>query len=308
MTTGLLDAFDSILWSETLLTRLEAASAELSRKQGLVAEKEWLAQAIERVNSAREGMGDLPGRAMRLPELESLREDHARALQQTAVDSIERLQAGIAFHVSTRAPILEALFGKVKFAAIRRADREDFERFSADFEKRINSSYCKRMFADRQYEFAGPVLEEMRTALIAWRNALSAERLPVSEETALRDEVDGLARRLDLPMRQARLLAEAALSPMRNAFDESGIGNKPKRRGVKAAITESEEAAEAPVLSEQSVADLIAAEASAVEHEATQAPVVEDAAPVEEAPAAVVKRPRVRKAKPVVEEAAPKEQ
>ena len=300
MTTGSLDAFDSISWSETLITRLQAASAELSHKQGLLAEKEWLTQAIDRVTSARQGMGDLLGRAMRLPELESLREDHARGLQQAAVDSIERLQAGIAFHVSTRAPILEALFGKVKFAAIRRADKEDFERFSTDFEKRVNSSYCKRMFAGHEYQFAGPVLEEMRTALIAWRNAFSAERLPVSEEAALRDEVEGLARRLDLPMRQARLLAEAALSPMRNAFDESGIGNKPKRRGVKAAVTESEEAAHPPVLSEQSVSDLIDAEASASELEA--------AAPIAPAPPAVVKKPRARKAKPAVEEAAPTEQ
>jgi hypothetical protein len=46
----------------------------------------------------------------------------------------------------------------------------------------------------------------------------------------LREEIVGHARRLELPMRQARLLAEAALAPIRNAFEDSGIGQKPKRR------------------------------------------------------------------------------
>ncbi len=257
MTTGLLDAFDSISWSETLLARLHSASADLSRKQGLSVEKEWLSQAVERVTSARDGIGDLLGRAMRLPELEGLREDHARALQQNAVDSIERLQAGITFHVGTRAPILEALFGKLKYAMIRRADKEDFERFASDFEKRLNSSYCKRMFADQQFHFAAAVIDEVRTSFTAWRAAFSGERLPAAEESALRDELESQARRLDLPMRQARSLAEAALAPIRNAFDESGLANRPKRRLAKPSVTESVERELTP----QTLGDLAEAEA-----------------------------------------------
>ena len=241
MTTGLLDAFDSISWSETLLARLHAVSAELSRKQGLVAEKEWLNQAVERVTAAREGIGDVLSRSMRLPELEGLREDHARALQQAAVDSIERLQAGITFHVGARAPILEALFGKLKYPAIRRAEKEDFERFGSDLEKRLDSSYCKRMFGDQQFQFAGPVIDEVRASFTAWRAAFSGERLPANQETAIRDELESLSRRLELPMRQARSLAEAALAPLRNAFDESGLANRPKRRTAKPSVTESAE-------------------------------------------------------------------
>lgn len=298
MTTGLLDAFDSISWSETLLSRLHAASAELSRKQGLHVEKEWLNQAIDRVTAAREGLGDVLVRAMRLPELEALREDHARALQQAAVDAIERLQAGITFHAGTRSPVLEALFGKVKFAVVRRADKDDFERFSVDFEKRLNSSYCKRMFADPQFQFIGPVLEELRTAFTAWRNAFSAERLPASEETAIRDELDSSARRLDLPMRQARLLAEAALSPLRNAFEDSGLGNRPKRRNAKAVVTESEEH-EHTGLTDESLADAREAEATAV--------AVEETVEAEAATPPPAKKPRrVKKLEAAVE--APKEQ
>jgi len=305
MTTGLLDAFDSISWSETLLARLHAASADLSRKQGLHVEKEWLNQAIDRVTAAREGVGDVLIRAMRLPELEALREDHARALQQAAVDAIERLQAGITFHAGTRSPVLEALFGKVKLPNVRRADKADFERFGSDFEKRLNSSYCKRMFADPQFQFIGPVLEELRTAFTAWRNAFSAERLPVNEETAIRDDLDSSARRLDLPMRQARLLAEAALSPLRNAFEDSGLAHRPKRRNAKAVVTESEE--EHTGLTAESLDDAREAEATsvAVDEDVRPEPVEVEAAALAEAP---VKKPRrVKKAEAAAVEA-PNEQ
>ncbi len=311
MTLGLLDAFDGISWSETLLQRLHAASAELGRKQGLHAEKEWLTQAVDRLEAAREGVGDVLRRAMRLPELESLREDHARSLQQTAVDAVERLQAGITFHAGARAPILEALFGKLKYPVLRRADREDFERFCADFERRLASSYCKRMFADPQYEFAGPVLEEVRTAFGDWRQAFSAERLPAAQETALRDELEGHARRLELPMRQAKLLAEAALAPIRNAFEDSGLGQRPKRRNAKAVVTESEagpgefdseaEVPDAVAPTDDERAELAQAE-SAAEREADEAQQVADVAvTTDEAPAVAVatkapKKPRKSRA------------
>ena len=255
------------------------------------------------MTAAREGVGDVLKRSMRLPELEMLREDHARSLQQAAVDSIERLQAGITFHVGTRAPILEALFGKVKFAVVRRADKEDFEKFGNDFEKRINSSYCKRMFSDPQFQFAQAVLEDMRVSLADWRGAFSGERLPAAQETALRDELESLSRRLDLPMRQARLLAEAALSPLRNAFEDSGLGHRPKRRNAKPVVTESDdgevEAKEPAVLTAQSINDAIDAEESSAAAEAEAAHV----AAVEAAPVApVVKKPRRAKAAKVSSE------
>lgn len=297
MTTGLLDAFDSISWSETLLARLHTASAELSRKQGLAAEKEWLGQAVDRVTAARDGIGDVLTRAMRLPELEGLREDHARALQQAAVDSIERLQAGITFHVGARAPILEALFGKLKYPVIRRADKEDFERFASDFEKRLSSSYCKRMFADQPFQFAGPVLDEVRAAFAAWRAVFSAERLPVNEETAIRDELEGLSRRLELPMRQARSLAEAALAPLRNAFDESGLANRPKRRLAKPSVTESADRE----LTEESMGDLAEAESLSAE-------LSPPAPPEPEAAAAVAAPKKPRKSKKAVDVEATNEQ
>lgn len=271
MTMTLAEAFDVVAWSQTLLERLETAQGELSKKQGLKDEKGWLMLAIDRLTAARAELGDLNQRAMRLPELESAREDHARTLQNAAVDAIERLQAGITFVAGTRAPLLEALFGKVKLPQARRCDREDFERFAADFEKKLSSGYCKRMLAESSYVPVTPVLEQVRTSIDAWRKGFSPEPLTSTEELTLREEIIGHARRLELPMRQAKLLAEAALAPVRNAFEDSGIGQKPKKRKVEATEPEPVEAAE------ETPEPKIEAEAAPTEPET--APVVEAVAP-----------------------------
>lgn len=246
MTMTLADAFDVVAWSQTLHERLTAAEFELSRKQGLKDEKNWLLLAIDRLHAARAELNDITVRAMRLPELEAAREEHARTLQSNVVDAIERLQAGITFVAGTRAPLLEALFGKVKLAQARRVDREDFERFIADFEKKLGSSYCKRILAEASFAPVMPVLEQLKSATVAWRNGFTPDPLTPTEAMALRDEIVGHARRLELPMRQARLLAEAALAPVKNAFDASGIGQKPKRRKFDTTDLEEASAEAAP--------------------------------------------------------------
>lgn len=245
--SSLLEAFDAVAHSEVLLSRLEAAQAELSRKQGLRDEKAWLTAAVDRVTHARDGVGDLLTRVLRLPQLEALREEHARTLQQAAVDAVERLQAGITFHGGSRAPLLETLFAKLKLPALRRVDREDFEKFCADFEKRLNGSYVKRMLADATYAPLEPALTGLRAAFATWRGAFSPEPLAETEARALMDELDAAARRLELPLRQARLLAEAACAPVKDLYESSGLAAKPKKRTLKAVVTEtaSEESAEA---------------------------------------------------------------
>jgi hypothetical protein len=298
MTMTLAEAFDVVAWSQTLLERLETAQAELNKKQGLKDEKGWLLLAIDRLAAARSELGDLNLRAMRLPELEGAREEHARTLQNAAVDAIERLQAGITFVAGTRAPLLEALFGKVKVPQARRADRDDFERFCVDFEKKLGSSYCKRMLAESAFGPVVPVVDQVRQAISAWRAGFTPEPLSPHDELVLRDEIVSHARRLELPMRQAKLLAEAALAPIRNAFEDSGIGQKPKRRKSAESIElEPQFTAEAtphePDPEAPTEAELAELSSEAV---ATPEPVVE-AAPVE--PPAPKKRSR----KPVQAEA-----
>lgn len=250
---SMLDAYDTLTHSETLLLRLTTAFAELSRKQGLKDEKDWLELAINRVTAAREGLGDLQSRVMRLPEMESAREEHSRSLQSAAVDAVERLQAGITFHAGARAPLLEALYGRLKLPTLRRAERDDFERFCADFEKRLSSGYARRMFGDPALAVVVSAVDQTRSAFAAWRASFTGE--PLDEVTArgLRDELDACARRLELPMKQARLLAEAALAPLRDFFESTNIAQRPRRRVMRPAVTELgevmdefDESAEAP--------------------------------------------------------------
>ncbi|MFZ5441538.1 MAG: hypothetical protein ACOZQL_16140 [Myxococcota bacterium] len=241
MITSPLDAFDLVAHSEQLLLRLEAACAELSKKQGLKEEKAWLETARQRVATAREGVGDLLTRVLRLPELEGIKEDQARILQGAAVDAVERVHAGIAFAGGARAPLLEALYGKLKVPVLRRCDREDFEKFCTDFEKRLNTGYAKRMFADPSYAVVLPALDQLRQAFATWRGVFTTDPLGEAEAQALRDELDAAARRLELPCRQSRLLAQAALVPLKELLEESGIATKPKRRGPRVSITESDD-------------------------------------------------------------------
>ncbi len=239
MTT--LDAFDTVAWSETFAERLDAAALELGKKQGFKDEKDWLTQAQRKVAEAREGLGPLGSTLLRLPELEPVREEHARTLQGEAVDAVERLQAGITFHAGSRAPLLEALYGKLKLPLLRRCDAEDFERFCADFEKKLGSSYAKRMLSDPGFAFAQPVIEQAHKSFAAWRGAFSSEPLPEGDAQALREELLARARKLEQPLKQARLLAEAALCPLKDAFENSGLGQRPKRRSPKPAVTQLDE-------------------------------------------------------------------
>ena len=301
---SLLDSFDTVSHSAQLLLRLESATAELSKKQGLKEEKAWLETAMQRVATARLGVGDLLTRVLRLPELEPVREDHARSLQIAAVDAVERLHAGITFAAGSRAPIIEALYGKLKLPVLRRCDREDFERFCVDFEKRLNTTYARRMFGDPSFALVVPALAQLQQSFATWRGIFSNEPLSDADAQGLRDELDAVSRKLELPCRQARLLAEAALTPLKELFENSGLGQKPKKR-VKPEIDEDasmldEDPVDPNLPSEEELAEFSAASGPAqpatVVAEEIAAPVVdvEIAAEVE---AAVEKPRRPRKQK-----------
>lgn len=230
MAPSLLDAYDTVSQSEVMLRRLQGALAELEPRGDLKEEKGWLSTAIERVTAARAGVEPVVSRAMRLADLAPLRAEHGRTMQQAAVDSIERLQAGIAFHAGPRAPLLEALFGKLKLPVLRRADKEDFEKFCTDFEKRLSSTYAKRMLAENGLSPVQTAADQLRSAFKAWREAFSGEPLPQSEADQLREQLGAFADALELPMRQARLLAEAALAPVDELFQQSGLAQRPRKR------------------------------------------------------------------------------
>lgn len=251
MLSSLLDAFELVAHSEVLLKRLDAACAELSKKQGLKDEKAWLEMARQRVATAREGVGNLLIRVLRLPELEPVKEEQARVLQNAAVDAVERLHAGISFAGGARAPLLEALFGKLKLPVLRRCDRVDFEKFCNEFEKRLNTTYARRMFADPSYAVVLPALQQMHESFATWRGVFATDAMPEQDAQSLRDELDAAARRLELPCRQSRLLAQAALAPLKDLLETSGVELKPKRANVSRAMEAEED--EHPLLEEDPV-------------------------------------------------------
>lgn len=246
---SLLESYDALAFTSVIDERLTAATARLGRARGLAPEKAWLEAAVARLAETRAPHVALMQKAAQLPELEVVRAAQRLGLQNEAVDAVERLQAGITFHAGSRMPLLDALFGKLKLTALRRADPGDFETFCADFEKRLSTQYSRRLFVTPAFEFAIPVLEQVRTAFAQWRGSLSAPPLPDDEAAALAEALREAATQVELPLRQVRLLAEAALAPLAGAFEESGLAAKVKKRTVKpAAKADAVEAAviEAP--------------------------------------------------------------
>ena len=237
MSTPLLEAFELIAQSRDLARRLDAAAAELAKRPGLKEEKAWLDSGRTRLNRAREGVGDLLDRALRLEELESMRGGRARELQGEVVDALERLHAGIAFAGGPRSPLIEALFFNVKLPLLRKLDREEFERAWRDFEKRLGSGYAKRMLADETYAVVAPTLEEALEAYRVWQTAFEPTPLTEAEATArkwldrvgLAEKVDARPSQLSGGQQQRVAIARAlAVNPAAILFDEPTSALDPK--------------------------------------------------------------------------------
>lgn len=232
MSTPLLEAFELIGQSRELAARLDAAAAELAKRPGLKEESAWLDAGRARLARARDGVGDLLDRALRLEELQSMRRGRSRELQGEVIDALERVEAGIAFAGSPRSPLIEALFHGVKLPVLRKLDRAEFERAWADFEKRLHSSYAKRMLADETYSVVAPTVQQALDAYRIWQDSLEPKPLDESDARALSEELVTVAHRIERPSRQARLLAQAALLSMKDLLEEYGLAPKPRRRGA----------------------------------------------------------------------------
>lgn len=233
MTTPLLEAFELVAHAQQLPPRLDAAAAELAKHPGLVEEKAWLEAARKRVQAAGADTGDLLVRVLRLPELEPIKGERTRVLQGAAVDALEHLHAAITFAGGPRTPLLEALYTKLKVPVLRRCDRDEFERFWGDFEKRLGATYTRRMLANETYAPTVPALEGLRAAVATWRSVFDGTRLEESEAEALRERLLAAARALEVPWRQARLLAQAALAPVKEIAEAHALAQRTKRKGAR---------------------------------------------------------------------------
>jgi hypothetical protein len=87
------------------------------------------------------------------------------------------------------------------------------------------------MLADETYAPVGPALAQLRNAYATWRGIFIAEPAEGDEADALRAELDAAAKRVDLAGRQAKLLAQAALAPLKDPADAAALLGLKKRRG-----------------------------------------------------------------------------
>jgi hypothetical protein len=230
MSLSTLEAYDLIRFAEAFEGRLDSADELLAGREGLETEKEWFATAIRLVRSERQPASALLARVKDLPELEEAREEFAFEQQNLWVDALEKLHAGITFCASSRAPVIEALFPHLKFPQLRRAPRETVSEYVAAYERRLKSSYVTRIFSQDDFAFVRPVVEQVARAHASWLASLEPSSIPDELARPLREELVALGKRLDVAVRQARLLAEASFIPVAGAFEATGLASKPKRR------------------------------------------------------------------------------
>jgi hypothetical protein len=233
MATTLVESFDLLVHAEQLAPRLEAAATALAQLPGLDDENRWLAAARERLAQASAGSyGGLLNRALRLPELDGLKDDRGKLLQAAIADEVERLHAAITLAANARSPLLDALFQNLKLPALRKATRAQVERLCAELERRLTSSYARRMFAGEPYIAVVPMVQALEAAIATWRGVFIDPPLDGAAATALRDELTAASQRIELSVRQARLLAQAALLPAAELLDAAGVVTaKAKKRG-----------------------------------------------------------------------------
>ncbi|MCP3161738.1 hypothetical protein [Myxococcus qinghaiensis] len=225
-----LESYELIRFAEAFEGRIATAGEMLAGRPGLEAEKSWLTTALELVRTTRAPAAGVVDRVKDLPELDEAREEYAFHQQGLWVDSLEKLHAGITFTASSRAPVIEALFPHLKFAQLRRAPREVVFEYATSYERRTRSSYVSRIFAREDFALVRPVMDQVAAAHAAWRASHEPAPLSLEQEAVLREELVNLGRKLEVALRQARLLSEAALVPVPSVHEAAALGLKPKRK------------------------------------------------------------------------------
>jgi hypothetical protein len=242
MSLSTLEAYDLVRFAEVFNARLVSAEELLAGRAGLEREKQWLATALQLVRTERAPAQAILEKVRDLPELEEVREEFAFTLQNAWIDTLEKVHAGITFCASSRAPVIEALFPHLKFPQLRRASRDTLQEFVTGYERRLKSSYVSRILAREDFAFVRPVLEQVAAAYTQWQSCFTPAVIPHEQAAPLRAELISLGKRLDLALRQARCLAEAALAPLPESFENSGLASKPRKRAARGLSPDAAEA------------------------------------------------------------------
>ena len=230
MALSSVEAVDLLRFASGFSARLDHASLDLSGKTGAERETQWLTAAAELLKEVAARSSGLLDRARQLPELGELRQELAGPLQSAWVDALEKLLAGITFHVSGRSPMIEALYPTQKLAPLRRAPVEAVRKFQSDFEKRLKAGYVSRLLATDDFSFSRPVIDRIRSHYEQWRSCFEYVAIPEGEAASVRAALEEAGPQLEVAIRQASHLAAAALAPFPEIFEAHQLAAKPKKR------------------------------------------------------------------------------
>ncbi|CAN5709529.1 hypothetical protein BH11MYX2_BH11MYX2_00290 [soil metagenome] len=222
MVRPLADAFEILVQVEQLGPRLEAAATALAQLADTAEEQAWIAAARRRL----EGLSvkpDLLARALRLPELVAMKAERGKLLQIAVADEVERLQAAVTFAGGAQSPLLDTLFLDFKVPALRKCSRAELEKFCIEIERRLMSGYAQRLLANDRYKSVQPTVLTLRQAIGVWADVFVAPAMHDAEADVLRIELLEATKVIENPVRQARLLAQAALLPYQELFDAAGV-------------------------------------------------------------------------------------
>jgi hypothetical protein len=224
------EAQELLAFALQTVERLGAAQARFDAEHDeATAERGWLLAAEQRVTAALEGVQTKLAGAAPLPEFASARKVKSEALSNAWADAIEGVFDAIVANVSANGPLVEALFPHQRFATLRKPG-SSAHNFWLEFERRAESGYVRRLCADPEYTFLPPLLEAARSSERALREAQNPKALPDSQALALREAVSLATQTLEVALRQARSLVEAAFAATPARVSELGLDAKPKRR------------------------------------------------------------------------------
>jgi hypothetical protein len=224
------EAQDLAAFATQTLERLSAALSRFDAQHDeRVEERSWLESAMRRVSDGLAATQTALHDCAELPEFAGMRRLKGEALSNAWADAVESVFDGIVAHVSANGPLIEALFPHQRFVALRRPGTQA-QNFWLEFERRSESAYVRRLRSDPEYEFLNPLLEAAKISEQRVRESISPRPLPAAQADKLRERVGAAAERLELALRQARALSEAALAALPSLVGELGLDAKLKRR------------------------------------------------------------------------------
>jgi hypothetical protein len=224
------EAQDLVSFAGQTTARLALAPARLDATDDeVLAEQSWLEIALQRVEQRLLDVQTALREAQLLPEFAGARKVKAETLSSAWADAIETVFDAIVANVSANGPLIEALFPHQRFGTLRRPGTAAHS-FWLEFERRADSGYVKRLCTDPAYAFLAPLLDAAKASERQLREAASPRPLPEAQADALRAKVSEAAANLELAVRQARSLCEAAFARTPEVVRELGLDAKLKRR------------------------------------------------------------------------------